>query len=155
MERLEQTMRGALSAAGVPDAGALADVTRAWPNAVGDEIARAAWPSRIARDGTLLVTTSSATWAFELGLLAGEILAKLGAAVGESAPTALRFSPGAVPSPPAPVPAASPPPVPAVDAETRRLAEELTGGMTDADLRETIARAAAASLARAASGRRF
>jgi hypothetical protein len=101
------------------------------------------------------VTTSSATWAFELGLLADEILAKLGAAVGEGAPAALRFSPGAVPAPPAPDPATAPSPVPAADAETRRLAEELTGGMSDADLRETIARAAAASLARAASSRRF
>jgi hypothetical protein len=155
MERLGQTLRGALSAAGVPDAGALADVTRAWPLAVGDAIARAAWPSRIARDGTLLVTTSSATWAFELGLLADEILEKLAAAVGEGAPTALRFSPGAVPAPPAADLPAEPPPGPAVDAETRRLADELTRGMTDDDLRDTIARAAAASLARAASGRRF
>jgi hypothetical protein len=42
-----------------------------------------------------------------------------------------------------------------VDDETRLLAEELTSGMSDAELRETIARAAAASLARAASSRHF
>ena len=74
MERLEGSLRGALQGAGVPDAGALADVTRVWPEAVGDAIARAAWPQRIARDGTLLVAASSATWAFELGLLGDEIL---------------------------------------------------------------------------------
>jgi len=97
MERLEDAFRGALRGAGVPDAGALADVTRVWPEAVGDAIARAAWPQRIARDGTLLVAASSATWAFELGLLGDEILGKLAAAVGASAPTAIRFSPGVVP----------------------------------------------------------
>ena len=43
----------------------------------------------------------------------------------------------------------------AVDEATRLLAEELTAAMTDDDLRTTIARAAAASLAKTASGRRF
>jgi hypothetical protein len=42
-----------------------------------------------------------------------------------------------------------------VDEPTRRLAAELTSEMSDGELRETIARAAAASLARAASNRRF
>ena len=60
----------------MPDAGALADVTRVWPEAVGDAIARAAWPQRIARDGTLLVAATSSSWAFELGLLGEEILAQ-------------------------------------------------------------------------------
>jgi hypothetical protein len=156
VERLESSLRGALQGAGVPDAGALSEVTRAWPEAVGDAIARAAWPQRIARDGTLLVAASSATWAFELGLLGDEILAKLAAAVGEGAPAAIRFSPGPVPAPPAPAAPGLPATTPAeIDAETRLLAEELTAGMTDEELRATIARAAAASLARAASGRAF
>ena len=155
MERLEETVRGALRGAGVPDAGALAEVTRVWPEAVGDAIARAAWPQRIARDGTLLVAASSASWAFELGLLADEILAKLVAAIGEGAPTAIRFSPGPVPSPPAP-PAARTEQAPLeVDGPTRLLAAELTAGMADEQLRATIARAAAASLARASADRRF
>jgi len=155
MERLEETLRGALRGAGVPDAGALADVTRVWPEAVGDAIARAAWPQRIARDGTLLVATSSASWAFELGLLGEEILGKLAAAIGVGAPTAIRFSPGVVPSPPAPLAGAAAPVPPEVDGPTRLLAEELTSAMTDEQLRATIARAAAASLAKAASDRRF
>jgi hypothetical protein len=155
MERLEETIRGALRGVGVPDAGALADVTRVWPQAVGDAIARAAWPQRIARDGTLLVAASSATWAFELGLLADEILSKLTAAVGVGAPTAIRFSPGAVPSPPAPLAGAAEPVPPEVDSPTKLLADELTSAMTDEQLRSTIARAAAASLVRAAADRRF
>ena len=155
MERLEETLRGALRGAGVPDAGALADVTRVWPEAVGDAIARAAWPQRIARDGTLLVAASSASWAFELGLLGAEILEKLAACVGAGAPTAIRFSPGVVPSPPAPLAGVAAPVPPEVDGPTRLLAEELTIAMTDEQLRATIARAAAASLAKAASDRCF
>ncbi len=155
MERLEGSVRGALSGVGVPDAGALAAVTRVWPEAVGDAIARAAWPQRITRDGTLLVATTSATWAFELGLMADAILEQLAPAVGEGAPTALRFSPGPVPAPPAPAASEREPAPVAVDEATRRLAEELTAEMSDADLRATIARAAAASLSRAASDRRF
>ena len=155
MERLEGSLRGALKSAGVPDAGALADVVRVWPDAVGDAIARAAWPQRIGRDGTLLVAATSSSWAFELGLLAEEILAKLSAAVGEGSPTAIKFSPGPVPSPPAPVHGAAAATPPQVDAATRDLAVELTRGMTDEELRATIARAAAASLARGAAGRRF
>ncbi len=155
MERLEGSLRGALRGAGVPDAGALAEVTRVWPAAVGDAIARAAWPRRITSDGTLLVAATSATWAFELGLLAEEILAKLAAAVGKGAPTAIRFSPGEVPSPAA-LPAAEATPVPPeIDAATRLLADELTAAMSDEELRTTIARAAAASLAKSASDRHF
>ena len=99
MERLDGALRGALRGAGVPDAGALADVTRLWPAVVGDAIARASWPQRISRDGTLQVAASSSTWAFELGLLADQILAKLAAEIGTGAPTAIRFAPGPVPAP--------------------------------------------------------
>ena len=53
MERLDGSVRRALRSSGVPDAGLLAEVTRAWPAAVGAAIARAAWPQRLGRDGTL------------------------------------------------------------------------------------------------------
>ena len=155
MERLDGTVRGALRGAGVPDAGALADVTRLWPEIVGDAIARASWPQRISRDGTLQVAAASSTWAFELGLLGDQILAKLAAEIGTGAPTAIRFAPGPVPAPPAPLPSEAAAEPLEIDDETRLLADELTAGMSDAELRETIARAAAASLARAASSRRF
>jgi hypothetical protein len=154
MDRLAGSVRGALRGAGVPDAGTLAEVTRVWPTAVGDAIARAAWPQRIARDGTLLVATASSAWAFELALLADEILQKLAAAVGKDAPGAVKFAPGPIPAPPAPpVSEALRPPV--VDDDTRLLAAELTSAMRDEELRETITRAAAASLAKAASSRGF
>ena len=103
MERLEGSLRGALRGAGVPDAGALADVTRVWPDVVGDAIARAAWPQRIARDGTLLVAASLV----DLGVRARP--ARRGDPRASSPPPsapvprpAIRFSPGPVPSPPAP-----------------------------------------------------
>ena len=127
MDRLDASVRGALRGAGVPDAGALADVVRVWPQAVGDAIARAAWPKRIARDGTLHVAAISATWAFELTLLADEILAKLTDAVSAGAPTAISFSPGPVPSPPAPLAGEKPPSPPEIDAETRLLADAADG----------------------------
>lgn len=155
MERLESSLRGALKGSGVPDAGALADVVRVWPAAVGDAIARAAWPQRIARDGTLLVAATSSSWAFELGLLAEEILAKLSEAVGEGAPTAIKFSPGQVPSPSPPVGGAAATTPPVIDDATRVLAAELTREMSDEELRATISRAAAASLARGSADRRF
>ena len=50
-------------------AGGMADLVTAWPAAVGEQIARNAWPARIARDGTLHVATSSSAWAFELAHL--------------------------------------------------------------------------------------
>jgi hypothetical protein len=153
MERLDGSVRGALHDAGVPDAGALAEVTQCWPDAVGDAIARAAWPQRISRDGTLHVAAASSSWAFELGLLGDEILRKLADKVGQSPPTAIRFAPGPIPAPAAPV---SQPAAPVeIDPDARRLADELTAGMSDDELRETIARAAAASLSRPPSDRRF
>ena len=82
-------------------------------------------------------------------------LARLAAAVGEAAPTAITFRPGEVPAPPAPAAGAAVAERPAIAPATRLLAEELTCAMTDQDLRATIARAAAASLARDASDRGF
>ena len=102
MERLGDDVRRGLAAAGGSAAPALARIVEAWPGAVGDAIARAAWPSRLGRDGTLHVAAASSTWAFELGRLADEIAARLAAALGEDAPAALRFAPGRVPEPPAP-----------------------------------------------------
>ena len=151
MERLDGSVRRALRGAGVPDAGVLAAVTRAWPEAVGPAIARAAWPQRVARDGTLHITAESSTWAFELGRLEEEIRAKLRPELGDATPPALRFAPGPVPSPgaddddPQPVP----PPTPEDDAR----AALLTAEIDDSTLREAVRRAAAASLSAARDGR--
>ena len=151
MERLDGSVRRALRGAGVSDAGVLAAVTRAWPEAVGPAIARAAWPQRVARDGTLHITAESSTWAFELGRLEEEIRAKLRPELGDATPPALRFAPGPVPSPgaddddPQPVP----PPTPEDDAR----AALLTAEIDDPTLREAVRRAAAASLSAARDGR--
>src|SRR5438309_2178503 len=79
--------------------GAMADVLAAWPDAVGELIARNALPARIGRDGTLHVATASSAWAFELGQLAPEILTRLRDTLREAAPRALRFAVGNLPEP--------------------------------------------------------
>lgn len=132
----------------------MADVVRAWPAAVGDAVARNAWPARIGRDGTLHVATSSSAWAFELSQLEPRIRSQLAGVLGKDAqPRRLRFAPGRLPEPdPLPGDAAFAPvpePRPADVAEGERLAADIE----DENLRKLVAKAAAASLARAASGR--
>jgi len=62
MERLDGSIRRALRVAGVPDAGALAAVTRAWPAAVGPGIAVAAQvPIRISSKAAPSPLTITAT----------------------------------------------------------------------------------------------
>ncbi len=159
MERLGDELRHALRGVGVPDAGALAEITRAWPIAVGDAIARSAWPLRLSRDGTLHVAAISSAWSFELTSLAGEILDKLRAAIPDTPLSALRFAPGPLPEPAAEPSSKRWPARPAPGPADRRRAAELTAALSDEQLRATVARAAAASLARAAaegvSDRRF
>jgi hypothetical protein len=151
MDRLDRSVRRALRSAGVPDAGVLAAVTRAWPEAVGPAIARSAWPQRLARDGTLHVTTVSSTWAFELGRMEEDVRGKLRASLGDATPPALRFAPGPVPSPPAEERA---PPVPLVpSAPEEAEASTLSASIDDPELREAVRRAVAASLAAARADR--
>jgi predicted nucleic acid-binding Zn ribbon protein len=54
----------------------LAAVQSAWPDAVGEAIAREATPVA-ERSGVVTVACSSSAWAQELDLLAGQILAKM------------------------------------------------------------------------------
>jgi hypothetical protein len=129
-------------------AGAMPRVVSAWPAAVGAEVARNAWPARIARDGTLHVHTSSSVWSFELGQLAPRILERLVAELGDDAPKSLRFAPGHLPeaNPEIPATAAAPPISPS--AKTAAEAASMTAGITDDDLRERVARAVALGLSR-------
>lgn len=145
-------MRSELARFG-PAAG-MADVVRVWPEAVGDAIARNAWPARLARDGTLHVNTSSSAWAFELTQLAPTLLDRLREKLTESAPKALRFAPGRLPESPSqgggPTdPRKAPQPTP----EERALAAAISAKIEDEELRKLVARAAAASLAGRRSGR--
>ena len=122
----------------------MVDLVERWPAAVGPHIARFAWPARVARDGTVHVATADSVWAFELGQRAAEIGGRLGV-------ERLRFAPGPLPEP------ASEPPVPPVSptAEERRIAAELTAGVQDENLRETVQKALSFALARGRSGSPF
>jgi Dna[CI] antecedent, DciA len=130
------------------DSGRLGDVVAAWPAAVGEGVARSAWPARIARDGTLVVHTKDAVWAFELGHRAGEIRERLGLEL-----RALKFVPGPVPEGALETAKTSTKAPSAPSAEQVRRGAELAAEIADEELRERVAKAAAASLASAADGR--
>ena len=108
-----------------------------WPAAVGPGIARFAWPARIARDGTVHVSTADSVWAFELGQRSAEIAERLGV-------TKLRFAPGPLPE------ASEERTVPVLEptAEEDAQARELAAGIGDESLRESVQKAIRFSLAR-------
>ena len=134
-------------------AGAISDVVAVWPDAVGPGVATNAWPARIARDGTLHVTTGSSTWAFELTHLADTIQARLGELLGDAAPARLRFAPGPLPELGAEAADVPQRPVPIPSQQAHAMAEHIAAGIADDGLREAVARAAAASLAAAEAAR--
>ncbi len=78
----------------------MTEIVRAWPEAVGEQIARNAWPARLSRDGKLHVATSSSAWAFELAQLEPKLLERLSEPLGDHVPGGLRFAPGKLPEPP-------------------------------------------------------
>jgi hypothetical protein len=151
MERIGGEVRSVVS--GLGPSGAMPEVLAAWPGTVGEEIARNAWPARIARDGTLHVSVLSSTWAFELSQFSTEIASRLQQALREDAPRALRFTPGPLPERPPEggktVKEERRKPSPA----EREQAERLTSEIGDEDLRKLVAKAAAESLAKAAADR--
>ena len=125
--------------------GGIGDTVAAWPAAVGEEIARHAWPARFTRDGTLLVNTRDAVWGFELTQRAAEISSRL--------PTKpkLKFAPGPLPEA---TPERADPALeerPEATLEQARVAAGWASSIEDAELRELVARAARASLARASA----
>jgi hypothetical protein len=120
----------------------MGDVVAAWEDAVGPEIARNAWPARFQRDGTLIVHCQDAIWAFELGSRAAEI----GPRLPGSPP--LRVVPGPLPEPGSGAVPEAVPEGPEATLEERSRAAEWAAGIEDETLRELVARAAAASLAR-------
>jgi hypothetical protein len=149
MERIAADVRQELSRFG--PATQLAEIVGRWPAAVGDGIARYAWPARLQRDGTLVVHASSSAWAFELTQLEPRVRESL----GELAPPRLRFVPGAVPSPePLSSAEATREPVP-VSPEDRDAGSTLAAAIADEELRALVAQSAAASLSKARSARTF
>jgi len=135
MERLSETVRAELGRFGT--AGDLAAVVDRWPDAVGEGIARNAWPSRIARDGILHVHTADSVWAFELSHRGPEIAARLGI-------SGIRFAPGplAVDSPSGPRLAAAEP-----SERELREAAGIAAVIADENLRKTVEKAVGLSLA--------
>jgi hypothetical protein len=150
-ERIGDDVKRELGRFGV--AGAIAEVVDAWPQLVGEQIARNAWPARIARDGTLHVATSSSAWAFELGQLAPELLERLRSRLGRAAPRALRFAPGKLPDTTDAEAERAARRVPEPGAEHLEFAAALTEAIDDENLREVVAKTAAKSLARGSDGR--
>ena len=154
MDRLGGGVRDELRRLGPAGVGDIAAIVAAWPEVAGPTVARNAWPLRLARDGTLNVATTSSTWAFELGRLAPMLLERLRERLGGAAPAGLRFAPGPVPAPAGPLDEEVAHPTPA-SAEERAEADLVAASIEDEELRSLVARAAAASLARGRSGRRF
>ena len=142
MERLGEEVRSELRRVGA-DGGA-GDVVTAWPAAVGEEIARNAWPARTQPDGTLIVHVRDSVWGFELTQRAGEISGRL------PGRPRLRFVPGPLPDA---VPEQVPPQVPGASPEQAREAAELASGIEDPQLRESVVKVIKAALARASDDR--
>ena len=151
MERVGDVVRDELRRFG-PAAG-MTEIVAAWPGAVGAAIARNAWPARLARDGTLHVHTDSSLWAFELAQHAPTILDRLRAELGQHAPATLRFAPGPLPADAAASDDRDRPSAPVPDAEDRARAAALAERIESEELRNLVARAAAASLAKGSADR--
>jgi len=151
IERIGDDVRRELGRFG--NEGVVADVVAAWPTAVGDTIARNAWPARLGRDGTIHVAVSSSPWGFELAQLESEIAARLAHVLGEHVPRRLRFAPGHLPEPSAETVAKVSRPAPEPTAAERAEAARIAARIGDEELRELVARAAAASLAGAPADR--
>ena len=126
--------------------GGIAELVEAWPAAVGETIARSAWPARVARDGTLHINTADSIWAFELTNRAAEIAKRLGV-------ERVRFAPGRLPDP-AEAEWEDSRATPLKPSESlREEGARLAAGIEDENLRKIVARAAAASLAKGISDR--
>jgi hypothetical protein len=142
MDPVGDQIRAELSRVGA-DSGA-GDAVTAWPVAVGEEIARNAWPVRTQPDGTLVVHVRDAIWGFELTQRAAEISARL------PGRPRLRFTPG-------PLPDTTPEPTPSLpveaSAEQEQEAAELTAGILDPNLRDSVAKVIKIALARASDDR--
>lgn len=143
MERVGDDVSRELSRFG-PTTG-IAPVVELWSDAVGSEIARNAWPARIARDGTLHIHTKDSVWAFELTARAEEIRGRL----GDIAPPRLAFAPGLLPEHPAQESDERGKQLTTPSARHIAEADSLVRGIRDEDLRKVVAKAAALSLANA------
>ncbi|HET8894702.1 MAG TPA: DUF721 domain-containing protein [Gaiellaceae bacterium] len=146
MERLGDLLRRELGRHG-PQAG-IGDAVAAWPGAVGEEIARNAWPARFTRDGTLIVHARDSVWAFELTQRAGEIAKRLST-------KSVKFVPGPLPEGAMEDTQAARQRPPTPTREQMKQAAEWTSEIEDEELRKVVTKSAELSLARAANNRSF
>jgi len=151
MERISGEVNRELGRFG--PSGRMAEVVAGWADVVGDVIARNAWPARIGRDGTLHVAVGSSAWAFELAQLEPEIATRLAHVLGEDRPRRLQFAPGNLPETSAGTVSKDDKEAVRPSAADRDAAAKIAASVGDQELRELVSRAAAASLARAASDR--
>lgn len=147
MERLGDLLKRELGRHG-PQAG-IGDAVAAWPAAVGEEIARNAWPARFTRDGTLVVHVRDSVWGFELTHRADDIAKRL-----ENVKS-VKFVPGPLPEGAVETHKAAPQGPPTPTPEQMKQAAEWTENITDDELRKVVAKTAELSLARAANNRSF
>jgi Dna[CI] antecedent, DciA len=122
----------------------VAAIARRWPQAVGEAIAREAWPARLTPAGELVVHASASVWAAELSHLERDLRTRL-EAVGIVPAPRLRFTVGAVPR--RPDPAVENPVREAPPPDAR--ADRWTASIRDPELREAVSTAARSWLARA------
>jgi predicted nucleic acid-binding Zn ribbon protein len=120
---------------------AAAAARAAWPQVVGEQVARHSLPIRMSGD-TLVVHCSGSTWASELTLLAAHVRESLGAAMGDAAPARLRFEVGELPASAAAASEAAPA---GPDPARAELAQRLAAGVSDDRLRDALAHAIGAS----------
>ena len=151
MDRVGADVRRELGRFG-PAAG-MSELLAVWAAAVGDGIARNAWPARLARDGTLHVHVSSSSWAFELTQLEATLRERLREHLAEATPPRLRFVVGPLPEPVREDVAQAPQRAAEPTENERAEAAALAAAVGDENLRKLVAKAAAFCFAKARSGR--
>jgi len=115
--------------------GILARLKAEWPAIVGADIAAAAWPQALGRDGALKLRVAAAI-ALELQHRAPLLIERINLYLGRPAVSRLVFVQGPLPLAPS-ARRASPPPLSATEAEA--LERQLTA-IGDSDLRSALAR---------------
>jgi hypothetical protein len=109
-------------------------VFREWPDAVGEQVARHAWPARL-QGKTLHIVVDSSPWMQELSLLKTDILDRLNARMGRKLLTNLRFRVGDLPETTAPLESRLPA---ALSPEGAARVEAVVEEVADPDLKTTI-----------------
>ena len=126
----------------------LREIVECWPQAVGKEIARNAWPARLSRDGTLHIATSSSVWAHELSYSGQAMLDRLAEQLGTKTLARLRFAVGELPEPGLDPETELKKSVPRVLPEHERIADFLSAEIGEPALRERVSKAIATCVAR-------